>query len=121
MGTIIELADLSKDSNRLKCKVRPTLVMTLEKAGFFTLPREKEKGFIQSVIKKAGKSIGPNQYKRPDYNLFVTDGKKIHFSTAKGKKESCFTELSKRKAFIPGPNKYETIDKLYKTIGTIKV
>ena len=46
MGTIIELADLLKDVDRVKGKVRPTLVMNFEKAGFFTLPREKDKGFI---------------------------------------------------------------------------
>lgn len=59
----------------MKSKVRPALVTNLEKAGWFTIPKEKDKDYLTSITKKAAKFIGPNHYKRPDYNLFKTDQK----------------------------------------------
>ena len=75
MGTIIELSDMLKDLNRSKGKVRPTLVPNFEKAGFFTCGKEKDRSFIDMVMKKGVKSIAPNHYKRSDFNLFTTNEK----------------------------------------------
>lgn len=93
--------------------------MSQEKAGWFTFPKEKDKDYLTSITKKASKFIGPNHYKRSDYNLFKTDEKEIRYASPKAAKNSLFTEESKRRAFIPGSNKYNTKDMFYRTIGTI--
>ena len=116
----IELSDIVASLNRVKGKVLPTLVMSQEKAGWFTIPKEKNKDYLTNIMKQSQKSVAPNHYKRVDYDLFEKNVKKIHFSVGKAAKESLFGEESKRKAYIPGANKYSPTG-FYRTLGTIKL
>lgn len=52
--------------------------------------------------------------------MFKKDVKNIHFFAAKAAKQTIFGEESKRKAFVPGSNKYKP-QHFYRTIGTIKL
>lgn len=119
-GTVIELSDILHSLNRVKGKVHPTLVMSQEKAGWFTIPKEKNKDYLTQLMKRSEKSVAPNHYKRHDLDLFKKEGKNIHFFAAKAAKHTIFGEESKRKAFVPGSNKY-TPQLFYRTIGTIKL
>jgi hypothetical protein len=62
--TVIGLSDILHSLNRVKGKVHPTLVMSQEKAGWFTIPKEKNKDYLSQLMKRSEKSVAPNHYKR---------------------------------------------------------
>jgi hypothetical protein len=108
----IEVSEMIKTNPQ---KISTTFVQTLNKAGWFKFGREKNMDFVSRIQKREAALKAPSDYS-PRLNLF--NHGKICFYYGKDKRVTAAVEESKRKEWVPSPDKYDVKKRpFYKTTG----
>lgn len=84
-----------------------TWVSALEKPKSNLFPKDKNNGFISTIVKINAQKLGPGHYKPENADTFKIESKRIHFPISKAARTTVFEENAKNRSWVPAASTYD--------------